>query len=197
MSELSAGEEVTEPGEDRDQLRARNAAMKEQVDGLLDKFNQQTRQLQEAQAAAASATATVTSDDGLVTATVDSSGSLVNLEFAPASFQRSDPKRLARTAADTVRRAAAQVQQRLTELMSPITGGMPDLADLVEGAPSLKGLIPNLPEPPEPAASDQGPPPAERSPATPAAPPRARPRRPVADDDDDDGQRSWLLPGGR
>ncbi|WP_243789328.1 YbaB/EbfC family nucleoid-associated protein [Saccharopolyspora gloriosae] len=167
------------------------------MDGLLDKFNQQTRQLQEAQEAAASATATVTSADGLVTATVDSAGSLVDLEFAAASFQRSDPKRLARTAADTVRRASAQVQQRLTELMSPITEGMPDLADLVEGAPSLKGLVPTLPEPPEPAAPEQGTSPGERSPATPPAQQRAKPRRPVVDDDDDDGQRSWLLPGGR
>lgn len=98
----------------RSALEARNAAMREQVDGLLDRFNQQPRQLQEAQAAAASTTATVTSRDGSVTVTVDSSGALANLEFASSSFQRSDPKQVARTVIETVRAATLEVKQQMT-----------------------------------------------------------------------------------
>ncbi|WP_338604570.1 YbaB/EbfC family nucleoid-associated protein [Saccharopolyspora sp. SCSIO 74807] len=193
------GENVTQPGQDRAALEARNAAMREQVDGLLDKFHQQTAQLQQAQVAAEQVSATITSDDGLVTATVDSAGSLVSMAFAASSFQRSDPKRLASTATETVRRATAEVQRQKTELMAPITEGLPDLADIVEGAPSLQGLMPKVPG--EESAQQQAPA-REAGPDTTrpeTAPPNPRPRaRRSPDDDDDDGmQQSWLLPGGR
>lgn len=195
------GENVTQPGEDRAALEARNAAMREQVDGLLEKFHQQTAQLQQAQAAAEQVSATITSDDGLVTATVDSAGSLVSLEFSSSSFQRSDPRRLARTATETVRRATTQVQRQKTELMAPITEGLPDLADIVEGAPSLQGLMPKMPDLGEESAQQQAPAQEPRTePARPGtAPPNPQPRaRRRPDDDDDDGmQQSWLLPGGR
>jgi DNA-binding protein YbaB len=178
---------LTEPG-DRAALEARNAAIREQVDSLLEKFNEQSRQLQEAQTAAAAATATVTSSDGLVTATVDSSGMLTKLEFAEKSFQRTDPARFARTVTETVRSAAMQVKQQMSDLMAPITEGLPDLSDLVEGAPSLKGLMPKMPDFTEQPSPPQPEPRAEA--------PNPNRRRPASADPDDDEPGSWLV-GGR
>ncbi|KHF44700.1 YbaB/EbfC family nucleoid-associated protein [Saccharomonospora viridis] len=50
---------------------------------------------------------TVTSADGLVSAVVDSSGKLVGLEFAPDTFEQTDPAELARTVLDVIRRAGS------------------------------------------------------------------------------------------
>ncbi|WP_298179585.1 YbaB/EbfC family nucleoid-associated protein [Saccharomonospora sp.] len=48
---------------------------------------------------------TVTSADGLVRAAIDSTGQLVGLEFAPDTFEQTDPAELARTVLAVVREA--------------------------------------------------------------------------------------------
>ncbi|MGC7093262.1 YbaB/EbfC family nucleoid-associated protein [Amycolatopsis lurida] len=144
---------MTTPGDDRARLEARNAAMKDRVDGLLEQFNRQTEQLREAQAAAAEASATVTSKDGLVRATIDANGVLSKLDFAPTAFERSGgPAALAASVLEVVRTGGLQVKQEVADLMSPLTEGMPDLTELFEDAPSLAGLVPSIPDftPPEP-----------------------------------------------
>ncbi|MGH3858980.1 YbaB/EbfC family nucleoid-associated protein [Actinokineospora sp.] len=189
------------PGDDRASLVARNAAMKEQVDSLLDTFHRQTEMLRDAQAAAAQTSASVSSKDGLVRATVDSSGALANLEFAPSAFERSTPEALARTVLQLAREGAAQVKQQVAGLMSPLTEGLPDLSDLVEGAPSLSGLLPKMPEVPtpppmvEPESYEDESAVFGGAEAAPQAPVR-RPR-PPRDDDDDEQPDSWLNRGGR
>jgi DNA-binding protein YbaB len=186
-------------GDDRARLEARNAAMKEQVNGLLDTFHRQTEVLREAQSAAAATTATVTSRDGLVRATVDSSGVLSALEITPSAFDRSTPEALARSVVQLAREGAAQVKQQVAELMSPLTADLPDLADLVEGAPSLSALLPRFdqPEPPVEAA-DEGSYEdrsalAERPAATQPPPRPARPTRPASEDEDPPD--TWLRGG--
>lgn len=137
---------MTTAGDDRARLEARNAAMKDQVDTLLENFERQTAQLRDAQAAAAETTAQVSSPDGLVRATIDAGGSLAKLEFAPNTFERTTPAQLANTVQTLVRQGSLQVKQKIAALMAPITEGLPDLADLVEGAPSLAGLVPPMPD---------------------------------------------------
>lgn len=137
---------MTAPGDDRARLEARNAAMKNQVDSLLEQFDKQTEQLRDAQAAAAETSVTVTSQDGLVRATIDSTGSLAELAFAPSAFERSNPAALASTTMKLVRHGTLQVKQQVADLMSPITEGLPDLSDLIEGAPSLQSLLPKIPD---------------------------------------------------
>jgi DNA-binding protein YbaB len=119
--------------------------MKNQVDSLLEQFEKQTEQLRDAQVAAAEASVTVTSPDGLVRAKIDSTGSLAELEFAPSAFERGTPAALANTTLKLVRHGTLQVKQQIADLMSPITEGLPDLSDLIEGAPSLQGLLPTIP----------------------------------------------------
>ncbi|SDC97877.1 YbaB/EbfC family nucleoid-associated protein [Actinokineospora iranica] len=184
-------------GDDQASLHARNAAMKEQVHSLLDTFHRQTEMLRDAQAAAAQATASLTSKDGLVRVSVDASGMLTRLEFAPSAFERSTPETLARSALQLAREGAAKVKQQVADVMSPLTDGLPDLSDLVEGAPSLSGLLPQFSTPePQPAApvdeesyEDQS---AvyRREESTPAAQPRRTPR--PEPEDADEQPDSWL-----
>src|SRR5947209_19173886 len=137
---------VTNPGDDRAQLEARNAAMRDKVDDLLDTYRKQTARLQEAQQARSALSARLTSPDGLVEVTVDASGMLTGLKIAPSAFERTRPEALSRTILDLTRRGVTQIRQQANELMKPLTEGLPDLSDLVSGAPSLAALVPKLPE---------------------------------------------------
>jgi DNA-binding protein YbaB len=194
---------VTTAGDDRARLEARNAAMKDQMDTLLENFERQTAQLRDAQAAAAETTAQVNSPDGLVRATIDAGGNLAKLEFAPNAFERTTPAQLANTVQTVVRQGSLQVKQKIADLMAPITEGLPDLADLVEGAPSLAGLVPQIPEfveeeapAPQPSYEEGGsilrneavPPP---MPAPKPAPKRVRPPR----DEGEEPPSSWMTRG--
>ncbi|WP_156756199.1 YbaB/EbfC family nucleoid-associated protein [Actinokineospora pegani] len=140
--------------EDLDRLRARNTAAKEQVDGLLDTFRRQTEALREAQEAASRASASLTSKDGLVRVSVDSSGALSALDLAPSAFDRSTPEALARTVLELARQGAAQVRQQVSDLMTPVSGGLPDFGDLFDDAPSLRGLMADIPVPTATAAAE-------------------------------------------
>jgi DNA-binding protein YbaB len=178
--------------------------MKDQVDSLLEKFDQQTAQLRDAQAAAAQASATLTSKDGLVRATIDATGSLAALDFAPVAFERTTPAALANTVLGLVRHGTLQVKQQVADLMAPITEGLPDLSDLIEGAPSLQGLMPQIPnfleeeEPPAPPRTESFEEPimrSEQAPPPPPPPPVARRARPEAVEEEEPPS-SWLTRGG-
>ncbi|WP_244199727.1 YbaB/EbfC family nucleoid-associated protein [Amycolatopsis thailandensis] len=203
---------MTTAGDDSARLEARNAAMKDQVDTLLEQFERQTAQLREAQDAASQTSATVVSQDGLVRATIDATGTLAKLEIQPNAFERTNPAQLANTVLTLVRQGSLQVKQQVADLMAPITEGLPDLSDLIEGAPSLQGLMPSIPdflaeeEEEAPAKSDEdfdaplmlkddAPPP----PPPPSAPPAPKPIpkrvRQTRDDDEEEPPSSWLTRG--
>ncbi|WP_199428846.1 YbaB/EbfC family nucleoid-associated protein [Qaidamihabitans albus] len=55
---------------------------------------------------------TVSSPDGLVHATVDLTGTLTGLEFAPTAFERTDPATLARTVLDLVHEGGRRATRR-------------------------------------------------------------------------------------
>ncbi len=191
--------------------------MKDQVDTLLENFERQTAQLRDAQAAAAETSATVVSPDGLVRATIDATGTLAKLEIQPNAFERTNPAQLANTVLHLVRKGSLQVKQQVAELMAPITEGLPDLSDLIEGAPSLQGLMPPIPdflaeeedaEPvkktgdddfEDPLLRNDAAPPPPPPPPPPAAPPTPKPIpkrvRQAQDDDEEEPPSSWLTRG--
>lgn len=191
-------------------LRARNAAMKDRVDTLLEQFERQTEQLREAQELATRTSAEITSPDGLVRATIDATGTLAKLEFASTAFERTTPAALAKTVLTLVRHGSLQVKQQVADLMAPLTSDMPDLSEIIEGAPSLAGLMPKFPDylaeeeqPPPPPQPDSMEDPdadsilrtpkelAQQAPPTPApAPRRSRPQ--PADEEDEEPPASWL-----
>ncbi|MEV6906328.1 YbaB/EbfC family nucleoid-associated protein [Amycolatopsis sp. NPDC051071] len=206
---------MTTAGDDSARLEARNAAMKDQVDTLLEQFERQTAQLREAQDAASQLAATVVSQDGLVRATIDATGTLSKLEIQPNTFERTTPAQLANTVLALVRQGSLQVKQQVADLMAPITEGLPDLSDLIDGAPSLQGLMPSIPdflaeeeEQAEPGKSDEdfedpllrndaAPPPPPVPPAPPAPPPTPKPipKRVRQDDNEEEPPSSWLTRG--
>ena len=200
---------MTNPGEDRAALEARNAAMRDKIGDLLDTYHKQTERLQEAQQARSALSARLTSPDGLVEVTVDSSGMMTGLKIAPSAFERSRPDALSRMILDLTRRGAIQVRQQANDLMKPLTEGLPDLSDLVAGAPSLAALVPKLPEPPAPdpaqrptGYADSGsimssnpmpqPPVAPPPPPAPKAAPKPAARRARPSADEDEMPDSWM-----
>ncbi|WP_410661300.1 YbaB/EbfC family nucleoid-associated protein [Amycolatopsis sp. lyj-112] len=205
---------MTTAGDDSARLEARNAAMKDQVDTLLEQFERQTAQLRDAQEAASQMSATVVSQDGLVRATIDATGTLAKLEIQPNTFERTTPAQLANTVLNLVRQGSLQVKQQVADLMAPITEGLPDLSDLIDGAPSLQGLMPAIPdfladedEEAAPVKSDEDfADPLLRNDATPPTPPPAPPAPPAPkpipkrvrqtqDNDEEEPPSSWLTRG--
>ncbi|OXM74698.1 MULTISPECIES: YbaB/EbfC family nucleoid-associated protein [Amycolatopsis] len=194
---------MSTPGDDRAQKEARNAAMRETVDQLMDKFQQQTAQLREAQQAASALTAELSSPDGLVKVTIDAQGTLADLKLAPTTFDRTRPEALARTISDLVRRGMLEVKQQQAELFRPLTADLPDLSEFIEGAPSLSGLMPDIPdflEPePEPAPAPDPESQSIMRRDVPAPPPAPKPvaRRPRPTTDDDEMPDTWMTRGDR
>jgi len=140
---------VTDPQSHRAFLEQRNAELREQIDRMLDDLRSRTAQLKEAQSRAVAATGEATSPDGLVRATVDAAGVLTGLEFAPSVFSRSTPEKLARLVTETVQQAARQARQRMQDELEPLQQGASlDLSTLLPGMPSLRDLVPQVPEPP-------------------------------------------------
>ena len=132
------------PHDRRAQLEARNAAMRQQVNSLLAGLNRQSAALQEAQIQAAEVTGRATSADGLVTVTVNAVGIVTDVQFAPSAFDRSTPDKLARSVVTVTQQAANAAQRQVEDALAPARGELPDLPDVVPGAPSLKDLLPNM-----------------------------------------------------
>jgi DNA-binding protein YbaB len=144
---------VTDPGGRKAELEARNAAMREQVDSLMSELHRKTAEMQDIQARAQAITATAVSKDGTVRASVDSAGTLTSLEFAPNTFDRTTPEKLAQLATETVLRAVAQSRTELNEVLAPAQEGPSiDLSEILPGVPSLRDLIPKPPPVPRPQA---------------------------------------------
>ncbi len=154
----------------RAQLEARNAAMRQHVDALRAGLDRQAAALRSAQEQVSEVTGRARSADGLVTVTVNASGVLTDVQFAPSAFDRSTTDKLARSVVAVAQQAAALAQQKVDAALAPVRGDLPDLPDLFPGAPSLKDLLP--------------------SPAT-RRPPRAQ------DDEEDFSTRSVLWGGDR
>jgi DNA-binding protein YbaB len=92
-------------------LWARFAEVQGQYEKMRDGLADLQRQLARLQV-------TVTSDDELVTVTVDARGQLASLELSPRAYRESDPRDLATTITATVRKASAQATEQVTGLMS-------------------------------------------------------------------------------
>ncbi|WP_159447667.1 YbaB/EbfC family nucleoid-associated protein [Streptoalloteichus hindustanus] len=130
-----------------DELEARNAALREQIESGLRELRHRTEGLRAARERVAELTGEATSPDGRVTARVDATGMLTGLELSERAFERTTPERLARIVTEVVRQAATEARHRAQEELSAFTGNAPDLPDVVPGAPSLRDLY--TVEPPE------------------------------------------------
>jgi len=100
-----------------------NSALRARADELLGELNRLRSGMNDLQRKLREINATVTSQDGIVTATVGPRGQLVRLELDPKLYRQPDSKRLAATITETIQRAAAQVQDQVTAACRPY---MPD-----------------------------------------------------------------------
>jgi DNA-binding protein YbaB len=139
---------VRDPGA-REELRARNEALRVQIDGMLEDLHRRSDLLSRAQSEVAALRVEARTPDGLATVTVDSAGAVVAVDLAPEAFARSTPSRLGEAIAAAARDAAATARRRVQDLMAPVSQAgvdLPDLPDLIPGAPSLRNLVPAAPE---------------------------------------------------
>ena len=128
----------------QEHMRARSAALAGQIDTMMDELYEKTETLARVQREIASTTAQAHSKDGRVTVEVDASGAVSKVQFAPDSFTRSTPQKLAQTVAAVAREAAIAMRAKIESLLAPVTAasGMMDLPELIPGAPSLRDLMP-------------------------------------------------------
>lgn len=125
---------------EREGLRSANFGMRNQVEQILDALAEQRERRADVQRQLDAARSTATSADGLVEVTVDSTGVLIDVRFA-ADAQRSTPAQLGRSVTEAGREAARRVRERTEQILAPVVAAadaMPDLPDLVPGAPSLR-----------------------------------------------------------
>lgn len=151
---------------DREGLRVREQELQGQIDSMLATLDRQTQDLHAAQQQVTQLRVTGESADGLVQVVVNSVGGVVEVHLAPDAFRRSSPESLGRAMTDAARRAGVAAHAESMRIMGSIvsaTETLPDLPDLVPGAPSLRDFLPPLvpegggtPVDPEPARDDHG-----------------------------------------
>ncbi|MBB5911547.1 DNA-binding protein YbaB [Nocardia transvalensis] len=143
-----------------DSERARNDALRAQVDSMLETFEQQQREVADVRSRLAATTAEAWSSDNLVRVVSNVSGVPIEVHLEPEAFKRSTPEKLGRSmaeAAQAAARAAAELSEQAVAPIQNLAGELPDLSDLVPGAPSIKDLMRSML--PEPAEEPQAPPP--------------------------------------
>lgn len=121
--------------------RTDTRALRSRVDSMLDALTRQNEHLCALPERLAAITALVRSDDDLVGVVVDGTGVPVRVEVAPDAFRRMTPDQLGDAVTTSAQRAATQAREIARELVAPVLAvadEMPDLADLVPGAPSLR-----------------------------------------------------------
>ncbi len=94
-------------------------AMRAQADELMAQFERMRSGLGDLQQKLKAVAATVTSDDGLVTATVGPRGQVVKVEFDPRIYRRPNSKELSATVTETIRKATAKAMAEVEELTRP------------------------------------------------------------------------------
>jgi DNA-binding protein YbaB len=125
-----------------DGLRCANYGIRNQVEHMMETLAQQRAQVSDVYKKLAAVRATASSADGLVTVTVDGSGVLTDVQFAQGASRKTLEK-LGQSVTEAGREAARLANEQNETITAPITTGadaMPDLPDLVPGAPSLRDL---------------------------------------------------------
>ncbi|MCP9625440.1 YbaB/EbfC family nucleoid-associated protein [Nocardia otitidiscaviarum] len=125
---------------EKDSLRAGDHAIRNRVNNILDAVDEQHARLARVVEQLDAVRCTATSADGLVEVTVDVAGVLTDVRFAAGAL-RNEPEKLAASVTQAGRAAARLAHDRHRELLAPVAGAaehLPDLPDLVPGAPSLR-----------------------------------------------------------
>ena len=124
----------------REGLRSANSGLRNQIEHLLDTYEQQQPRLAEMFRQLEAVRVQANSPDQSVAVVVDAGGVLTDLTLTAAALRES-PDQLARTILDTVREAVGRAREQHTALTTPVgteLDGMPDLSDIADEAPNLR-----------------------------------------------------------
>jgi hypothetical protein len=146
------------------------ASHSDQVEELLADYRRTREQLASVHKTLLSIKESVTSQDGLITATVGPHGNLLGLVIAEAAYQRYRAAELAREVLRTVTAASGRAAERANATLLPVLPPDSDPAALVAGRADLQ--------------------PAEITPEPPPSRPRPSPRQ--HDDDLSYEEHSWM-----
>lgn len=127
---------------ERDGLRSANSGIRNQVDHILDALAEQRPHVAELRDKLSAVRCTAESADKLVEVTVDAAGVIVDVRFAPTAL-RGTPEQLGRSVTEAGRQAARLARERHAAIIAPLVAeadAIPDLPDLVPGAPSLRAV---------------------------------------------------------
>ncbi|MGI5223184.1 YbaB/EbfC family nucleoid-associated protein [Nocardia sp. CA-290969] len=136
---------------EHDEKQMRNDLLRVELSGLLDSFAESRDQLAEVQSRLTSTTVTAWSADGLVRVDSNAAGIPVDLHIDPGAFKRAAPDKLARSVLEAMQAAAQQAGEATQQAMAPfqaMAAEVPDLPDLIPGAPSVRELFAGLSAPP-------------------------------------------------
>lgn len=143
---------VTEPGLTPEQRQERVLELRGEADEAMADLRAKLAAVRESQGQALAVTGEASSRDGSVRAVVDATGVVTSLVFAPSSFERSTPEKLAQTAVATIQSAAAKARATVSETLAPIRAeGSAVLAAAAEGMPDLKAARLTVPQVPRTA----------------------------------------------
>ncbi|MFX0574682.1 YbaB/EbfC family nucleoid-associated protein [Nocardia nepalensis] len=127
---------------EEDGLRSANHGLRNQVDHILDTFEQHQTQLNAVRRQLETLRVQAGSPDQLVQVTVDARGVLAEVTLTAAALRRT-PEDLGRSITETAQAAALSAQQQSEALLAPITAefdGAAALSDIVEEASSLRDI---------------------------------------------------------
>lgn len=116
------------------------------IDEMLQQYRQIRDRLGDAQRQVSELTATASSEDGMVTVTVDHQGDLVELQLNPRVYRVLDYLTLSETIVETTKRAVSEVRQQAKDLMTPLLPPNTGSADPTDPAGGdLMALLPKDP----------------------------------------------------
>jgi DNA-binding protein YbaB len=146
---------------------------RDEVAQLLADYRRSREQLASVQRTLLSITESASSPDGLITATVDSAGTLTKLLIAEDAYRRYRPADLAETVVRVTKQAAARAGERARQALAPVLPADADPGAVLNGTADLT-----------PAEIDP-------QPAVAARPARAA-TTPSHDDDDSYEETTWM-----
>ncbi|WP_051182808.1 YbaB/EbfC family nucleoid-associated protein [Nocardia vinacea] len=124
----------------REGLRSANSGLRNQIEHLLDAYEQQQPRLTEMFRQLEAVRVQANSPDQSVEVVVDASGVLTDLTLTAAALRKA-PDQLARTILDAVQEAVRHAHEQHTALTTPIgteLDDVPDLSDILPEAPNLR-----------------------------------------------------------
>lgn len=121
-------------------LRSANNGMRNQIDYIMNLYEKQQAQLAEIQQQVDALRVRASSSDQLVEVTVDGAGVVTDVQLT-AQAMRAKPEKVGQAIVEAAQAAARSARAQHDALIAPIVDTaelMPDLPDLVSGAPSWR-----------------------------------------------------------